>query len=177
MAEYELLKSEKNKEMLKDKHGHLYWKVNKQVLMETKGQNAAVKYGNCFYRSISLLIYATQNTWGLVRSELMQFLLLNQDMHGLASSKILKGMLRPWTTKLYSVNFVLYQPAITPRYVNFSMDLAEEKPKKIKQAGGGTRFAYHCANAPPNPMVETFMIRYQEKEKHFDVVENNFDDC
>uniref|UniRef100_A0A915D4M1 FLYWCH-type domain-containing protein n=1 Tax=Ditylenchus dipsaci TaxID=166011 RepID=A0A915D4M1_9BILA len=28
MAEYELLKSEKNKEMLKDKHGHLYWKVN-----------------------------------------------------------------------------------------------------------------------------------------------------
>uniref|UniRef100_A0A915DKH1 Ubiquitin-like protease family profile domain-containing protein n=1 Tax=Ditylenchus dipsaci TaxID=166011 RepID=A0A915DKH1_9BILA len=30
MAEYELLKSEKNKEMLKDKHGHLYWKVNER---------------------------------------------------------------------------------------------------------------------------------------------------
>uniref|UniRef100_A0A915ECN4 Uncharacterized protein n=1 Tax=Ditylenchus dipsaci TaxID=166011 RepID=A0A915ECN4_9BILA len=108
MAKYELLKSEKNKEVLKDNDGYLYWK--KLVLMETRSQNA-----------------------------LVEWLLL----------------------------------AITPRYVNFSMDLAEEEPKKIAQAGGGTRLAYHCADAPLNPMVETFMIRYRGKENHFDVVEIN----
>uniref|UniRef100_A0A915DQ68 Helicase C-terminal domain-containing protein n=1 Tax=Ditylenchus dipsaci TaxID=166011 RepID=A0A915DQ68_9BILA len=32
--------------------------------------------------------------------------------------------------KLYSVNSILHQPAITPRYVYFSMYLAEQEPEK-----------------------------------------------
>uniref|UniRef100_A0A915EBM5 OTU domain-containing protein n=1 Tax=Ditylenchus dipsaci TaxID=166011 RepID=A0A915EBM5_9BILA len=170
------------------------------VVMKTEPNSfiAIEKDGNCFYRSISLLMYDTQNSWVLVRSELMQFLLLNQNMpwarffqdiegDAVTVDEYVEHYKKPsvWgssqqlllAAELYSVNFVLYQPAITPRYVNFSMDLAEEEPKKITQSGGGTRLAYQCTDAPLNPMVETFMIRYQDKLKHFDVVETNFDDC